>query len=179
MCDHFRMNITAPCVVSLTWRLEDAQGQLIDELSDPTEFFYGGEDLLEKVEEALLDQEPGFEVNLHLEPEHAFGEYDADLVFHEERAALGEPLEVGMQFDGMPPGAVTQGMPADAVYSITEVFPAHVVLDGNHPLAGIALRLALKVIDVRVATEQETEAASVGEPVFSVMTGAPPNSRLH
>jgi FKBP-type peptidyl-prolyl cis-trans isomerase SlyD len=173
------MNITAPCVVSLTWRLEDAQGQLIDELSDPVEFFYGGDDLLEKVEEALLDQEAGFEASLHLEPEHAFGDYDAELVFHEERAALGEPIEVGMQFDGVPPGAVTPGLRADAVYTVTEVYPQHVVLDGNHPLAGIALRLALKVVDVRVATEQEAEAASVGQPVFSVMTGAPPDSRLH
>jgi FKBP-type peptidyl-prolyl cis-trans isomerase SlyD len=179
VCDHFRMNITAPCVVSLTWRLEDAQGQLIDELSEPVEFFYGGEDLLEKVEEALLDQETGFEANLHLEPEHAFGDYDAELVFHEERAALGEPIEVGMQFDGVPPGAVTPGLRADAVYTVTEVYPQHVVLDGNHPLAGIALRLAVKVMDVREATEQEAEAGSVGQPVFSVMTGAPPDSRLH
>jgi FKBP-type peptidyl-prolyl cis-trans isomerase SlyD len=173
------MNITAPCVVSLTWRLEDAQGELIDELTDPVEFFYGGDDLLAKVEEALLDQEIGFEAQLHLEPEHAFGEYHAELVFHEERAALGEPLEVGMQFDGVPPGAATQGMPADAVYSVTELYPDHVVLDGNHPLAGIALRLALKVTDVREATDAEAEAASVGEPVFSVLTGAPPDSRLH
>ena len=173
------MNITAPCVVSLVWRLEDAQGSLIDELTDPVEFFYGGDDLLEKVEEALLDQEIGFEANLHLEPEHAFGDYDADLVFHEERAALGEPIEVGMQFDGVPPGAVTPGLRADAVYTVTEVYPQHVVLDGNHPLAGIALRLALKVMDVREATEQEAEAGSVGQPVFSVMTGAPPDSRLH
>jgi FKBP-type peptidyl-prolyl cis-trans isomerase SlyD len=173
------MNITAPCVVRLTWRLEDAQGQLIDELSDPIEFFYGGDDLLEKVEEALLDQQAGFEANLHLEPEHAFGDYNADLVFHEERAALGEPIEVGMQFDGVPPGAVTQGMPADAVYSVTEVYPDHVVLDGNHPLAGIALRLALKVMDVREASDAEAEAGSVGEPVFSVLSGAPPDSPLH
>jgi FKBP-type peptidyl-prolyl cis-trans isomerase SlyD len=173
------MNITAPCIVSLVWRLEDAQGSLIDELTDPVEFFYGGDDLLEKVEEALLDQQVGFEANLHLEPEHAFGDHNPALVFFEERAALGEPIEVGMQFDGVPPGAVTQGMPADAVYSVTEVYPDHVVLDGNHPLAGIALRLALKVIDVREATDAEAEAGSVGEPVFSVLTGAPPDSHLH
>jgi FKBP-type peptidyl-prolyl cis-trans isomerase SlyD len=68
------MQISAPCVVSLTWRLQDAQGQLIDELVDPVEFFYGGDDLLAKVEEALLDQSEGFEAELYLEPEHAFGE---------------------------------------------------------------------------------------------------------
>ena len=46
---------------------------------------------------------------------------------------------------------------------MTEVYPEHVVLDGNHPLAGIALRLALVVRDVREATEEEIEAGSVGQ----------------
>ena len=44
------MIISSPCVVSLVWRLEDAQGQLIDELNEPMEFLLGGEDLLPKVE---------------------------------------------------------------------------------------------------------------------------------
>jgi FKBP-type peptidyl-prolyl cis-trans isomerase SlyD len=80
------MDITSPCVVTLTWRLSDGQGQLIDELSEPVEFFYGGEDLLPKVEEALAGQGVGFEAELHLEPEHAFGDYDAELLCYEARA---------------------------------------------------------------------------------------------
>jgi len=167
------MNISAPCVVSLVWRLEDAQGNLIDELSDPVEFFFGGVDLLAKVEEALADQEVGFEAVLHLEPEHAFGEYNPDLVFFEERSIFPDQAEPGMQFDGVPEGAATQGMPADAIYTVTEVYPSHVVLDGNHPLAGIALRLDLKVRDVREATDEEISAGSVGQPVFSVLGTAP------
>ena len=43
------MLITSPCVVTLTWRLQDTLGNLIDELADPLEFFFGGNDLLEKV----------------------------------------------------------------------------------------------------------------------------------
>jgi FKBP-type peptidyl-prolyl cis-trans isomerase SlyD len=172
------MNIQAPCVVSLVWRLEDTLGNLIDELQDPVEFFFGGDDLLEKVEEALADQEVGFETKLHLEPEHAFGEYDPDLVFFEDRSIFPEQVEPGMQFDGVPDGATTEGLPADAVYTVTEVYPTHVVLDGNHPLAGIALRLDLTVRDVRDATEEEIEAGSVGQPVISVMA-APAGSQLH
>ena len=80
------MEISAPCVVSLTWTLEDAQGERIDELTEPVEFFFGGDDLLAKVEQALDGQEAGFEAGLHLEPEHAFGDYDAALVCFEERA---------------------------------------------------------------------------------------------
>ena len=166
------MLITKPCVVSLTWKLQDTLGNLIDELPDPVEFFFGGDDLLEKVEEALLDQEIGFTTVLHLEPEHAFGDYDSALVFFEERSVFPEAIEAGMQFDGPPPGVTTQGMPTDAVYTVTEVYPGHVVLDGNHPLAGIALRLDLTVRDMRAATEEEIAAGSVGEPIFTLMNTA-------
>jgi FKBP-type peptidyl-prolyl cis-trans isomerase SlyD len=172
------MSISSPCVVSLVWRLRDAQGQPIDELVDAVEFLVGGEDLLPKVEEALLGHEIGDEISLHLEPEHAFGDYDAGLVFFEDRAIFPESVEVGMQFDGVPEGAKTEGMPADAIYTITEVYPDHVVLDGNHPLAGMALNLEVTVRDVREATDDEIEAGGVGEPAVSVLK-APTGTRLH
>jgi len=173
------MQISAPCVVTLTWRLEDAQGAEIDELTEPLEFFYGGDDLLAKVEEALAGQETGYATTLHLEPEHAFGDYDPDLVFFEDRGLFPAETEPGMQFDGPPPGAKTPGLQPDAIYTVTEVYPQHVVLDGNHPLAGIALRLALVVRDVREATDEEVEAGSVGSSAVSVLATPPPGSRLH
>ncbi len=162
------MEITTPCVVTLTWTLSDAQGKPIDELAEPLEFLVGGQDLLPKIEEALIGQTVGFEAQIHLEPEHAFGDYDSRLVCFEERALFPEDVGPGMQFEGLPPGAVTPDMPSDAIYTVTEVYPSHVVLDGNHPLAGMALRLALKVRDVRVATEEEVRAGSVGTPLFAV-----------
>ena len=174
------MEIAAPCVVSLTWRLADAQGSEIDELAEPVEFFYGGNDLLAKVEEALAGEEEGFETTLHLEPEHAFGDYDPELVFFEARDIFPEGVvDAGMQFEGPPPGAKTEGMPQDTIYTVTEVYPDHVVLDGNHPLAGIALRLDLRVRDVREAREDEIEAGSVAPSGLSVMGAVPAGSRLH
>lgn len=173
------MHITVPCVVTLTWRLNDTLGDLIDDLPEPVEFFFGGDDLLTAVEEALTDQESGFAIVLHLEPHQAFGDYQAELVFFEDRSLFPEHTEVGMQFDGVPEGAKTPDLPQDAIYTVTEVYPTHVVLDGNHPLAGIALRLDLKVIDVRAATAEEIEAGSVGEPSFSVMNTAPANATRH
>jgi len=53
------------------------------------------------------------------------------------------------------------------------------VLDGNHPLAGMALRLALKVHDVREATDEEIESGTVGNAAISVLATAPPGSRMH
>ena len=173
------MQVTRPCVVSLRWRLEDAQGQLIDELAEPMEFLVGGDDLFAKVETALDGQQAGFETDLALQPEEAFGDYDSALVCFEARGLFPEDVQPGMQFEGLPEGATSEGMPADIVYTVTEVYPEHIVLDGNHPLAGIGLRMHLKVRDVREATEEEIQAGSVGEAVFSVVNGAPPDAQIH
>lgn len=173
------MDITAPCVVSLTWTLSDAQGQLIDELAEPAEFFYGGEDLLPKVEEVLAGQRAGFEAHLHLEPEHAFGDYNAGLVCFEPRHLFPEELQTGMQIEGLPQGTMTPDMPDDLIYTITEIYPEHVVLDANHPLAGIALNIALKVTDVRAASEDEIEAGSVGDSPLALVSGPLPGQTLH
>ena len=169
------MLITDPCVVSLTWTLADGQGQSIDELTEPVEFFYGGDDLLPKLEEALAGHSAGFETYLHLEPEVAFGEYHPELVCFEDRALFPEGVETGMQFDGLPEGAQTVGMPTDAIYTITEVYPSHVVLDGNHPLAGMALRMDIQVRGVRAATEGEVDKRSVsaGESAVTVLGQVP------
>jgi FKBP-type peptidyl-prolyl cis-trans isomerase SlyD len=173
------MIITRPCVVTLTWTLTDAQDSPIDKLKEPTEFYFGGQDLLPKVEEALEGQETGHEAHLHLEPEHAFGDYDAQLVCFETRELFPAEIEEGMRFEGLPAGSRTEGMPADAIYTVTEIYPSHVVLDGNHPLAGMALRLRLTVLDVREATADEVEAGSVGKETALSMAGPSPGTSLH
>ncbi|MES2088499.1 MAG: peptidylprolyl isomerase [Pseudomonadota bacterium] len=174
------MKISSPCVVSLIWRLEDAQGQLIDELPEPMEFFVGGDDLLAKVEEALLGQTVGFAADIQLEPDQAFGDYRAELVFFETRDIFPSEVDVGMQFEGPPPGSTTPDLPADVIYNVTEVYATHVVLDGNHPLAGIALRLSLTVADVREATAEEIEQGSVADSIFALAPeNAPPGSVIH
>jgi FKBP-type peptidyl-prolyl cis-trans isomerase SlyD len=173
------MLITDPCVVSLLWTLSDAQGQAIDELDEPMEFYFGGDDLLPKLEEALQGQQAGFEAALHLEPEHAFGDYHAELVCFEDRALFPEGIEEGMQFDGLPEGAQTTGMPPDAIYTITEIYSSHVVLDGNHPLAGMALRLDVKVVSVRPATDDERASRSVADDTIALAPLAAAAGRLH
>lgn len=173
------MRIHAPCVVALTWTLADAQGQEIDELSEPVEFLFGGDDLLAAVEDAIADQEAGFRARIQLEPAQAFGEYDPQLVCFEARTLFPPDLEAGMQFEGLPAGALSAGMPADRIYTVTEIYPEHIVLDANHPLAGIALRLDLTVRAVREASSDEREAGSVGEPALRVLAGASGSDRLH
>jgi FKBP-type peptidyl-prolyl cis-trans isomerase SlyD len=161
------MEITPQCVVALTWTLKDTLGEVLDELAEPVEFLVGGDDLLARIEQALQGHEAGATLDLHLEPEDAFGDYDENLLFLEPRGVFPGEIEEGMTFEGLPPGASADA-PKDLLYTITEIYPDHVVLDGNHPLAGIALRLHLKVEGVREATEEEIGRGSAGAGFFKV-----------
>ena len=162
------MEITLNCVVALTWTLKDTLGDELDRLEEPVEFLVGGNDLLAKIEEALQGHEPGDQVDLHLEPEDAFGDYDELRVFLEPRSIFPKELEEGMTFEGLPSGATSADAPRDLVYTVTEIYPDHVVVDGNHPLAGIALRLHLKVEAVREATEDEVGRGTLGTGFFRI-----------
>jgi FKBP-type peptidyl-prolyl cis-trans isomerase SlyD len=172
------MLIAAPCVVSLTWTMTDAQNRPIDALETPTEFLFGGDDLLAGVEDAIAGQSTGFETQVQLEPDQAFGDYRPELVCFEPRSLFPKELEVGMAFEGLPEGCQTPGMPADAIYLVSEIYPDHVVLDANHPLAGMALRLTIQVVAVRAATDEEAEAGTVGTAAVSVLSPAEPPGRL-
>ena len=174
------MKITPQCVVALTWTLKDTLGDMLDELDEPVEFLVGGNDLLIKIEEALQGHEAGDKLELHLEPENTFGDYDENLVFLEARKIFPAELEEGMTFDGaaLPAGANGQ-IPHDHIYTVTEIYPEHVVLDGNHPLAGIAIRLAMKVASVREATAQEIGRGSLGTGFFKLESLTSGNSTLH
>jgi len=146
------MKIAQNTVVSVNYKLSDAQNNLIEDGAQPMVYLHGGyENTLPKIEEELDGKEVGYASTLHIEPEDAFGDYDPALVKVEDRARLPEPLEVGMQFEGVAEGADDE----PTIFTVTDIADDKVVLDGNHPLAGMALRFELSVIDVRAATEEE------------------------
>ncbi|MES3021075.1 MAG: peptidylprolyl isomerase [Pseudomonadota bacterium] len=148
------MKIAKNTVVTVNYKLSDAQNNLIEDGSQPMVYLHGGyENTLPKIEEELDGKEVGYATMLQIEPDDAFGDYDPELVKVEARANLPEPLEVGMQFEGMPDGVGDSE--ESTIFTVTEIADDKVVLDGNHPLAGIALRFELNVVDVRAATDEE------------------------
>lgn len=163
------MEIKQHCVVGLTWTLKDTLGEILDVLDEPVEFLVGGSDLLAVIEEALQGHAPGARVDLHIEPEQGFGDFNDQLICLEARQLFPPELEEGMTFDGasLPKGCKAQPSP-DALYTVTDIYPEHVVLDGNHPLAGIALRLSLRVASVREATADEIGVGSAGTGFFRI-----------
>lgn len=165
------MKISEQCVVGLSWTLKDTLDEVLDESDDPVEFLLGGKDLLAKIEEALQGHEPGDRLELHLEPEHAFGDYDDQLLFLEPRHLFPDDIEEGMGFEGLPPGC-NPAAPADRLYFVSDIYPDHVVMDGNHPLAGIALRLQLRIHSVREAGLEEIGRGTLGTGFFRTQVEA-------
>ena len=174
------MEITEQCVVALTWTLKDTLGEELDVLDEPVEFLVGGNDLLARIEEALQGHRVGATLSLHLEPEDAFGDFQDQLLFLEPRALFPAELEEGMTFEGSAlPEGCNPDAPRDVLCTVSEIYPEHVVLDGNHPLAGIAIRLHLKVCGVRQATEEEVGRGTTGTGFFRVQPQAPGSQTLH
>ena len=173
------MEVTQQCVVALTWILKDTLGEELDVLDEPVDFLIGGDDLFKRIEDALQGHVAGDKLDLHLEPEEAFGDYNESLIFLEKRELFPEEIEEGMTFEStaMPKG--TNPVPADLLYTVTEIYPEHVVLDGNHPLAGIAIRLHLKIEGVRQATEEEVGRGTAGTGFFRIEPMAPGNDTVH
>ena len=163
------MQITRQCVVALTWTLQDTLGETLDTLDAPVEFLVGGSDLLPAIEDALQDKQAGDQLDLHLEPERAFGDYDETRVHLLARNQLPPDIEPGMLIEAsaLPAGSLA-GVAPDALLTVTEIYPEHAVLDGNHPLAGIALRLHLHIAAVRPASAEELRRHSAGTGFFKL-----------
>lgn len=170
------MDIKEQCVVALTWTLKDTLGDTLDELQEPVEFLLGGQDLLPKIEAALQGHGVGDKVDLHLEPEDAFGDFDDQLLFLEPRGLFPKEIEEGLTIEGTSlPAGCNPDAPRNALYTIAEIYPEHVVLDANHPLAGIALHLHLRVEAVREATEEEVGRGTCGTGFFRIEVAEPPS----
>src|SRR5690606_3158050 len=74
------MQIAKNTVVTVDYKLSDAQGELIEEGREPMVYLHGGyENTLPKIEEALDGKNVGYENTIQVEPEDAFGDYDPEL----------------------------------------------------------------------------------------------------
>jgi len=144
------MKIDHGALVSLDVTMYDAQGNLLEQSQEPLVYLHGHDDIFPRVEDALAGKRAGERIALQLEPEDAFGEYDPALVLLMPLENLGEGVAVGMRVEG--DGG--QGAPG-RIFTITDIAEGMAVLDGNHPLAGLALRFDIAVVDVREASEAE------------------------
>ncbi|MDR0440974.1 MAG: peptidylprolyl isomerase [Candidatus Accumulibacter sp.] len=140
-------------VVTLDYNVTDPDGELVDAGEEPLVYLHGGyDDIFPTIEEALQGKRIGETVVIKMQPDEAFGEYDAELIEVEPREDFPEELQVGMMIEGVPEDGHEDDM---LIYRVTEITDDRVVLDGNHPLAGMALIFTCTVTAVRPASAEE------------------------
>ena len=151
------MQVTMNTVVTMTYELKDADGNVLESSTEPVAYLHGGYDnIFPKVEEAIHGKNIGDVVIVDLQPEDAFGEIDEELVQIEPASAFpAADLKVGMQFEGEDEtGEVI-------LYTVTNIEDGKVVVDGNHPWAGERVLFKAKVTGVRAASQEEVAHSHV------------------
>lgn len=157
------MQIAKNVVVALTYELSDSDGKLIEKSEAPIEYLHGGHDgIFPLVEKTLAGRGIRDSCGVKLEPDDAFGEYDAELVRLESRDKFPGNVAVGMRFEGR-----GEHSGSTLVYTVTDIAEEKVVVDGNHPLVGQTLNFSCIVTAVRAATAEEVAHGHVHDGAHS------------
>lgn len=144
------MKIEKDTVVTLNYRVADAQGRLLEKSDQPMAYLHGGYgNTLPGIEAALQGCDKGYQATLHLSPEDAFGPRDESLAQTIPRSEFPPGVKVGGQLRRHGPDGSEQ------IFNVVKIKGDKVLLDGNHPWAGLALRFDLTVTDVRAALPEE------------------------
>jgi len=145
---------------TVDYELRDDDGDLLDTSAEdggePICYVHGYGMLVPGLEAALAGLRAGDERDIVVPAEAAYGGYDEDLLLELDRAEFPDPssLGVGDEFVAESPDG------EDLEMSVVEVKDDVVVVDANHPLAGMTLCYHVKVCDVRQATDAEIERAA-------------------
>ena len=145
------MNATKDKAVTISYKMTNEKGDVLDNTEDSDlVYLHGHENILPGLEKAIDGLKAGDVFDFTLKPADAFGEKKDDLV-----ATVGkenfetDDLEVGMQFQTLDQEENV------VIATIIEVKEKEVVVDENHPLAGVSLKFEGKVKEVRDATDEE------------------------
>ena len=146
------MKIEKNTAVTLRYKVTDASRKTLDEGSEPMVYLHGGYgNTFTKVEQALEGQEKGFQAVIELQPGDAFGERNEKLVQTIPKSEFPPGVKVGGTLSGRDESG------RELPLHVVKIKGDKVLLDGNHPLAGKALRFIVKVTDVRAASAVEIE----------------------
>ena len=148
----FIMQVADNTAVSIHYTLTNDEGEVLDSSRDDEALVYlhGGGNIISGLEKALEGKVAGDKFNVRIEPEDAYGELLDEMVQVISREMFEgiDEIEVGMQFHA----DVSSGTGVVTVVSIDD---DEITIDGNHPLAGLALTFDVEVLEVRAATEEE------------------------
>lgn len=155
------MQIAADKVVQIHYTLTNDEGEVLDssEGQEPLAYLHGFGNIIPGLESALAGRGVGDKFQVTIPPEEAYGLRDDDLVQAAPRSAFQGVPEVlpGMQFHAESPEGVQ-------LVTVIDVDGDNVILDGNHPMAGLTLNFDVEVTDIREATAEELDHGHVHDP---------------
>jgi len=155
------MQIGEQKVVTLHYTLTDNEGRVIDQSEDGSfAYLHGASNIIPGLENALSGKTAGEELSVAVSPEEAYGVRDESMLQQVPKNMFEDTnqIAVGTQFHAQGPNGEM------LVVTVMEVQEEHVLVDGNHPLAGVELNFDVKIIDVRDASEEEVEHGHVHGP---------------
>ena len=152
------MQVEKNKVVEIDYTLKDDSGQVLDSSqgSEPLSYIQGIGNLVPGVENALEGKSSGERVEITVPPESGYGVRDDSLLLTIEREKFAEvdDLKEGLRFRmDTPEGPMT--------FTVVKIDETEVLVDGNHPLAGMTLNFDITVQSVREATTEELEHGHV------------------
>jgi len=141
-------------LVSLTYSILDETGAVLEQHDIPVSYIYGGEvELLGGMDKAVEGKRAGDSVEVSLAPDEGVGPYDPTLAFTDDIDNVPPQFrqvgaEVPMQSES---GEVK-------TFYVTRIEDGKLTIDGNHPMAGKALRVQVSIHEVRDATKEDAMA---------------------
>ena len=122
-------------------------GEVFDssEGREPLKFQVGSGQIIPGFEEAVLGKQIGDKVTINIQPENAYGEVREDLFVKVPLDKMPGEVQVGQSLQAVG----NDNRPVQVV--VKEVNEDHILIDGNHPLAGKELVFDIEVVDVQFA----------------------------
>ena len=155
------MEIKDQLVASIHYALKDDEGTVIDSSTgqEPLHYIHGAQNIVPGLEKELTGKKVGDKLQVVVQPEEGYGEYDASLIQAVPRTMFSgaEDIKVGMEFHAQ----TQQGM---QVVEVVEIEEESITINGNHPLAGKTLHFDIEITAVREATADELERGHLHEP---------------
>ncbi len=140
--------------VSLTYSIADTNGNILEQSDLPVNYIHGGKtELIGGMDRAVAGKIVGDEVLFEVSPEDGFGEHDQDLTFTDDINNVPPEFrrigtEVQMQSES---GELKS-------FYVTKIEDGKLTVDGNHPMAG----KALKTTDTRIRAFQDFVCGCIG-----------------
>ena len=139
-------------VVQFNYTLTNSDGDVLDKSNgEPLAYLHGHHNIISGLESKMEGKSVGDKFTVTVAPEDAYGEDLSEAVQEVPRANFQgvENIEAGMQFQSQTDDGHVM------LVTVKDVNDDIVVVDGNHPLAGVTLTFDVEVVDVRKATADE------------------------